>query len=148
MLFLLLSLVLPLMVFGQPGLEDIRQSHIEANVPAPADFSRILKRDLLGYFQQAGIQAATRVEYRLLRDVPTQYGVALPKYYAWVQVYRGPLLVTEGATRLAAMERSRFEVIQFLSKADIEDNPQIVATIFPAPLVPLILNLAGADAGT
>ena len=64
----------------------------------------------------------TSVRYELLRKEPTQSGVAYPKYYAWVTMdtSAGPV---EGAVRLAAVDRERFEVTDFCSSSDIRTNP-------------------------
>ena len=68
------------------GLLDVGRSHIEANVPAPEQFRALLTRGLEAYFHAAGAQPV-RADYQLLRDQPTQSGVAHPKYYAWVRIF-------------------------------------------------------------
>jgi hypothetical protein len=55
--------------------------HIEANVPEQKNFRTYLTRDLNSYFASASSQPVS-VEYDLLRDYPTQTGIAYPKYYA------------------------------------------------------------------
>ena len=125
------------------SLADVQQSHIEANVPPSEDFDGLLQRDLLAYFRSSGAPTATRVEYQLLRSGPTQSGVAFPKYYLWARVSSGPTLLVEGAVRVAAMERKRFEVKNFMSKDAVRAAPSDVGTIFPAALAPAVLSLAG-----
>lgn len=85
------------------------------------------------------------MEYQLLRNSPTQSGIAYPKFYAWVKVFSGSELLQEGAVHLAAIEKIRFEVTRFVSKEDITHDPQPLAHIFPAPLIPLILEKAGVN---
>ena len=133
-------LLFSMSAFAQSPLTDVQASHIDANVPPPGSFDAFLKRDLLAYFHVAGVSAA---EYKLLRDEPTQSGVAYPKYYLWVKVRSGNSMIHEGAVRVAAIERERFEVTSFLSRSKIQSAPSIVGEVFPSALVPLVLSLAG-----
>ena len=122
---------------------DVQRSHIEANVPVPADFERTLQRDLLAFVGTRGSNAS-RVQYKLLRDAPTQSGTAYPKFYAWVKVYAADKLASEGAVRVEAIDRARFEVTHFLDTSAIRKEPQALNSIFPAALVPVILQQAKA----
>jgi hypothetical protein len=123
---------------------SIQQSHIEANVPSASEFKSLLERDLLAYFRSSGVPSATAVQFKLLRDGPTQSGVAYPKYYAWVRAVAGSQTLKEGAVRIAAIQRTRFEVTHFIPSQEIKSNPSKVGSTFPAPLVPEVLSLAGA----
>jgi hypothetical protein len=120
----------------------LQQSHIEANVPPRQTFDTLLRRDLLAYFKQAEASSTTTVEYELLRKQPTQSGVAYPKYYAWVKVLAGSIVVREGAVRLAAIGQQKFEVTGFISRLQIQERPSDVEAIFPARLVSAITSLA------
>ena len=112
-------------------------------MPPSAAFERLLKRDLILYFKSAGTPGVTAVEYKLLREAPTQSGVALPKFYAWVMVFEEGRLATEGAVRLAAVNRSGFDVTSFLTAVQINASPNEVPKVFPRALVPLVLERAG-----
>jgi hypothetical protein len=131
---------------GQVVLEDVARSHIEANVPAQELFASLLTRDLTAFFR-AREPDITTVEYELLRAEPTQTGIAYPKYYAWVRVLKGKDVAEEGVVRLAAVERKQFDVLQFLSRAEITDDPSAVAMLFPRPLVEGILKRAARVKG-
>ena len=122
---------------------SIQQSHIEGNVPATSEFHPLLERDLLAYFRASGSPQAVSVQYKLLREGPTQTGIAFPKYYAWVKVFADTQTLHEGAVRIAAIQRTRFEITHFISSQNIKANPREVGNIFPAPLVPDVLLLAG-----
>ena len=125
-LFVLLFFALPLAA---------QNSHLEGNVPDQTHFHQYLERDLRAYFQ------AETLEDELLRDGPTQVGVSLPKYYLWVRAKDKTENVTaEGACRVAAIEKELFEVLQFLDKESISRDPERLKSIFPAPLVPVILK--------
>jgi hypothetical protein len=114
--------------------DAIAASHIEVNVPPPGDFDRFLRRDLGAYFGSKGTGGPVSVEYELLRQGPTQSGVAYPKFYAWVKVRESGELLREGAVRLAAIERQRFEITDFLSADDIRRSPDAMTRVFPAPV--------------
>jgi len=124
------------------AVQGIVQSHIEANVPDASSFDSLLRRDLAAYFYTIDPGSPLTVEYRLLRNGPTQSGVSYPKFYLWVTAKRGNTIVHEGAVRVAAIEKSRFEVTQFVPRAEILKAPQEVQNVFPAPLVTTILELA------
>lgn len=120
----------------------ISSSHVEGNVPASEEFDRYLTRDLQSYFE-SNLRRKVVVRHELLRTAPTQSGVAFPKYYLWARVFDGSTQLDEGAVRVAAIDRSRFEVTDFLSQRDIKANPATVKQVFPAPLVEGILARAG-----
>jgi hypothetical protein len=119
-------------------------AHIEANVPPQQSFEGLLNRDLLSFFKSTSEPGATRVQYRLLRDAPTQSGVAFPKYYAWVEVFVGSRRTQEGAVRLAAVSGHHFDVTHFFSAQQIRTSASEVATVFPPPLVSVVIERAGA----
>jgi hypothetical protein len=115
------------------ALAQVQQSHIEGNVPALAEFDQVLKRDLAAYFASGSVDSPV-VEYELLREGPTQSGVAYPKYYVWVRVDSGGSDTREGAARLAAIGRERFEMTDFLSREEISADPSGIYKVFPAPV--------------
>jgi hypothetical protein len=104
-------------------LRDAQQSHIDENVPAPPDFDKFLRRDLAAYFAQERKRKDLPLELELLRDGPTQSGVAYPKFYVWVRIAGGKTPADRGAVRVAAIEKKRFEVTDFLSEQNIGTEP-------------------------
>lgn len=122
-------------------IAQLSRSHVEANVPPVSDFDADLARDLREWFTQRH-GAPTTVRFELLRRAPTQTGVAYPKYYAWVQVQNASAPALRGAVRVAAIDRNRFEVLQFLSADEIRAKPEVVGSVFPATLVADISRLA------
>jgi hypothetical protein len=112
---------------------DVQRAHIAANQPPTEQFERLLDRDLKAYFAGHGYPGAV-VRYEPLRRGATQSGVALPKYYLWVEV-TSPEAATSGAVRVAAIHRERFEITHFVSRAEIAADPAMLDAIFPAPLV-------------
>jgi hypothetical protein len=141
---LVISALLALVAFPALSQSALQLSHIERNVPPSEFFETLLRRDLLGYFNASGGAMATKVEFKLLRDTPTQSGVAYPKYYLWVKVFAGPVLQREGAVRVAAIDRKRFEVTDFMAKAQIQSAASEIGSVFPAALVQSIIALAAA----
>lgn len=146
---IVLILFLPSLCLAQPKdmaefqkmMAEVQKSHIEGNVPDQVDFGLFLQRDLEEYFNPSGNNVT--LKYQLLRDGPTQSGVSYPKYYVWVQVFEGTNIIKEGAARVAAIEKKRFEVFDFLSKSSLQENPGSAAQVFPAPLLAKINQLAG-----
>ena len=139
--FFALSLMLPLPVFAQAP-PSTQQSHIDAHVPEDKDFRAFLKRDVLSYLRarQPGVDDDVQIE--LLRDGPTQSGVSYPKYYAWARFKAGAMKQQQGAVRLVAIDKLRFEVTDFLPAAAIKADSQAVERVFPRALVPMILARA------
>jgi hypothetical protein len=125
-------------------LQDIQRSHIEANVPGPTEFSRLLQRDLDSYFTKARGKTS-RVEYEMLRDGPTQSGVAYPKFYVWVRVFEGTSAIDQGAVRLAAIARREFQVTDFLSERTIRTDPKEIYQVFPAAVCDRINAKLGSE---
>ena len=123
-------------------LQDIQRSHIEANVPPPAEFNRILQRDLDRYVTKARGETA-RAEYEILRDGPTQSGVAYLKFYVWVRVYEGRSVVDQGAVRLAAIDRREFQVSDFIPERAIRTDPKVIYRVFPTPVCEKITIILG-----
>lgn len=119
---------------------SVQHSHIEANVPSAEVFAPLLQRDLLAFVRANGTPNATRVEYTLLRDAPTQSGMSYPKFYAWVKVLSNSNKVSEGAVRLAAVDRHRFDVTNYLTAQQIRGNPGALHAVFPKALVPGIIQ--------
>jgi hypothetical protein len=114
-------------------LEDIQRSHIEANVPPPGQFATLLQRDLEAYFN-ASKKKGVRVEYELLRDGPTQSGVAYPKFYLWVRVLDDGTIIKQGAARVAAIARKKFDITSFVSEGSIRADPKALYSVFPSPV--------------
>ncbi len=85
------------------------------------------------------------VDYALLRDIPTQVGVAVPKYYVWFVASQQGQVVAEGAARIAALSDDEFTVLNLVSRSDILDDPAQLEPIFPAALIPDIERRATAE---
>ena len=135
------TLVLSTACLAQPSSSEqlmlqIQRSHVEGNVPPAEQFDAVLRRDLASYFKSQSIS------YELLREGPTQSGVSYPKYYLWVRASL-PNETVAGAVRVAAIDKTRFEVFDFISSKQIQADPSQVQQVFPALLVPSILAKAG-----
>lgn len=115
------------------NLESIRDSHIDENVPNAKDFDIVLKRDLASYFSREK-KKDVKVDYELLREGPTQSGASYPKYYVWVKVMERNKMIDEGAVRVAAVDKTRFDVTDFLSKSELKSDPDKADKVFPAPV--------------
>jgi hypothetical protein len=124
-------------------LASVQESHIAANAPADEEFEALLMRDLGAYFASQGM-TDPQVRYELLRRGPTQSGVAYPKYYVWVSAESASGDTMAGAMRVAAVDRIRFEVTDYVSRQEVLTNPDAIASVFPAALLPAIRAKATA----
>ena len=132
-----LAILLSSLICGCNAQMDISSSHVEANVPTEAQFDTYMKRDLTAHF----CYSKCNVSYELLRKGATQSGVAYPKFYMWVR-FDQDQKATEGAARIAAIDKDGFDVTNFMSREEILASPSAVSNIFPAALVPNILQRA------
>ncbi len=139
-----LAIVILVLFSTSDPLAAVQESHIAANVPPPEAFDRILRRDLAAYLRSRD-EKAVSITYELLRDGPTQSGVAYPKFYVWVRALDNrKKVIEEGAARVAAIEMKRFEVTDFLSAHSIQQAPESIRRVFPAPVCERILQRVGA----
>jgi len=83
----------------------------------------------------------TRVDARLLRDGPTVTGVAVPKYYLWARLFSKGTEFDGVAVRIAD-DTGGVEVLQAVSRGEIRRDSATLHNIFPAVLVPIIVELA------
>jgi len=122
------------------ALQDIQNSHIEGNIPNQDVFEKYMERDLVAYFSKKN-KEEIKVEYEYLRNGPTQSGVSYPKYYLWVvvKVKKDERTIDAGAVRVQAIDKKIFEVTNYLSKKEIQDNGNILDSVFPKGLNEAIL---------
>jgi hypothetical protein len=123
------------------SLSGMHEGHISANVPDRAQFSAILTRDLNSYFSEK-LARQVDVKFELLRDKPTQSGVAFPKFYAWVTVssLQSGQKIEEGAVRLSAENKASFAVTEFISTDHIQKHPDDLKRLFPSDVIAKISN--------
>ncbi len=122
----------------------IQKSHIEANVLPTDLFDSCMQRDLSSYFSKE-FNGNVTVDYQMLRDSPTQAGLSWPKYYVWVIIKKQGIIKGKGAARVAAINKERFEVFQFISAEDIENNSTQLNEYFPQSLHGKIKQLSQRD---
>lgn len=119
-----------------PGLlaSTAQQFHIAAHVPPRRHFDRLLERDITAYLTTDDSPAVVE-SVTLLRDEPSQAGVAHPKYYVWVEARAADGSSLSGAARIAAVDRVGFDVIQYRTCSDLLERPRAAASIFPAAVL-------------
>lgn len=120
----------PIEAEQERAIREIQRSHIEGNIPDDRHFENFLRRDLKAYF------GGRPVTFEYLRHGPTQSGVSFPKYYIWVKVRdpRSQQIWNQGAVRVAAVDRTHFEVTTFLSLKELKRFPGQAAAVFPKPV--------------
>jgi hypothetical protein len=116
----------------QNMFKDIQQSHIEANIPDKNHFDSILNRDLEKYFST--IYGQITVKWEFLREGPTQAGVSYPKYYLWTKINKEEKLISEGAVRVEAIEKTRFKITDYIDISEINNKSKDIYTVFPRPV--------------
>lgn len=116
---------------NEDPLTELRQSEISANVPEKKDFDSILKRDLTKYVTDPRDIGIT-VAIELLRDQPTQAGVAFPKFYCWIEKRDAKgVIMEEAAARIAAVNKTHFDVIQYFDRNRLSAEPDLIVGVFP-----------------
>lgn len=114
---------------NQKSLQDVRQSHLDSNIPDKDHFDILLNRDLEKYFST--LYGTVTVHWEFLRVGPTQSGVSYPKYYLWTKVNNGQNLVTSGAVRVAAIDKTKFEITDYVDINQIRNKSTDIYSIFP-----------------
>ncbi len=101
-----------------------------------------VKTDLEGALAAFFDSDVTVDTYEFLREGPTVTGIAFPKYYLWVHGVNAGVAF-RGAVRVVD-QNGTIVATQFLSDAEIRGQQGSVGTVFPAPLVPAIIERAAA----
>lgn len=123
---------------------DLQASHVSANIPPDATFMALLQRDFRAYLVANRLPSES-LETEPLQKGPTQSGDSYPKYYIKIRAVDEAGRRSEGAMRVAAVDRVRFEITDFTPAASIRSNPTSLAAIYPALLIPVIRQHAGAE---
>lgn len=78
-----------------------------------------------------------------MRDNPTQVGVGAPKFYLWVKIidFKNNNLLDQGAVVVGANDRESFTIIDFVSKKEININPETLNSVFLEDVVSKIKQL-------
>jgi hypothetical protein len=122
-------------------MQQIRADHIAANVPPNSRFHEYLERDIRAFLVQRA-QEDVQFSVDLLRTPPTQVGVAFPKYYVWIEASSPTQGDLSGAARVAAVNGREFSIQEFITRRDINAQPDALYRTFPASLVPHIAEQA------
>ena len=141
---ILLLILLALSTSGCGWILDQVRAYTDENVPSPGDFDRVLKRDLTAYVTDKNDKDIS-VTYELLRDRPSQSGVALPKFYIWIEKHAADGTVMEqAAARIAAVKKEHFDIIQYYNTDQIRQDPSKL-DVFPDDVKVKIRQKVGLD---
>jgi hypothetical protein len=127
----------------QYRMAEFQVDHIKANVPPDAIFMKLLERDVRAHLVSNRLPSKN-VKIELLRKGATQSGISFPKYYIWTHAVDVSGHHVEGAMRVAAIERIRFDITDFTLAASIRSDPAQLDAIYPALLIPIIRQHAEA----
>lgn len=122
----------------------IQQSHVNSNIPPSEYFHNYLRRDLTSYFSKQ-FNKTIFVDYKILRNKPTQIGIGWPKYYLWAEIKDSGTIVSEGAVQVAAMDKVKFEVFQFIAAEEINKSSKKLNRYFPSVLHDEIRQFSNLD---
>jgi hypothetical protein len=101
---------------------ELQASHIAANAPPSSEFGKLLERDVRAYLVAHRLPSRS-VDFEPLRRRATQSGVSYPKYYLWVRATETSKNHFEGAMRVTAIDRIRFEIIDYTPAYAIRADP-------------------------
>lgn len=139
---LFLAVALPVAPCAFTQIPNVAESHIDGNVPDAKDFRQFLVRNLTAHLKQTLGEGIT-VDYELLRDGPTQTGIAYPKFYLWVTATKADKSTVDGAARVAAIGKKEFLVTTFIPRSEIVAHPEALGSVFPQLLLDKIRTKAG-----
>ena len=122
-------------------MQQIRSDQIAANVPPNSRFHEYLERDVRAFLIQRN-QEDVPFSVDLLRTQPTQVGIAFPKYYVWIEASSPTQGDISGAARLAAVNGREFSIQEFITRREINSQPDALTRTFPSRLVPHIVEQA------
>lgn len=117
----------------------ISNSHLVANVPKQENFDEYLQRDLDIYFTELK-DTSVQVEYKLLRNEPTQVGLAFPKYYAWVDIQTEDGYSESGAAYIAAISGEYFQIISYMDAEEITQDTDALYKMYPEDICNQIIE--------
>jgi cyclopropane fatty-acyl-phospholipid synthase-like methyltransferase len=145
----LLLVAMLLLASASPGCSTVLRSIIgsrsDADVPDDKDFDRILSHDLTEYMTDKS-DKDIKVTYEMLRDGPTQSGVALPKFYIWIEKRSvDGTLMEDAAARIAAVGKTHFDIVQYYDRERIKKEPDLIKQVFPAEVAEKIFKKVGLN---
>lgn len=113
------------------------------NVVPDAHFHEYLVRDLRTYFNlPAASPKSVGHEFIKGHDGIYQTGNSRPHYYLWIFVYNGNEIESEGFAQVDVMDKSRFSVNAFISKAQIKKDPKAIEETYGTSLGADIIDRA------
>jgi tetratricopeptide (TPR) repeat protein len=123
-------------------IQAVRHSKIADHLPAQINIKPYLQRDLDKYFQDS-LSKAVRVDFEMLRELPTLGVNNHPVFFCWLKIYEGEELLEEGAVSVEAENKRGFTLSHFFSTAEIVANPSCLFEAFPYTIAVDVLYRAG-----
>ena len=117
--------------------------HASENEVIDAHFHENLVRDLRTYFKlPATSSKSVGHEFIKGHEGVFQTGSGYPHYFLWVYLYDGNKIVSEGFAKVDAVDKGKFRVATFISRAQIKKDPKAVEETYGASLGADIINRA------
>ena len=106
------------------GFNKVPVTGLADHVPDPAEFDKILRRDLEAALK-AKSTGSVSLEFEILDKTPSRSGNSFPKFYLWVIVKRDGEVSEEGLVTVSAEFKKRFQVGEIESLDDMKADPKI-----------------------
>lgn len=117
--------------------------HVSENDVVDVHFHEYLVRDLRTYFKlPASSSKSVGQEFIKGHEGLYQTGTGYPHYFLWVYVYDGNKIVSEGFAKVDAVDKNKFRVATFISRAQIKKDPKVIEETYGASLGADIINRA------
>ena len=137
------AIVLCSLVIALAGCGSDPNGHVSENEVVDTHFHEYLVRDLRTYFKlPASSSKSVGHEFIKGHEGVYQTGRGYPHYFLWVYVYDGNKIVSEGFAKVDAVDKNKFRVATFISRAQIKKDPRAIEETYGASLGADIINRA------
>lgn len=141
--FLQTTIVLCFLTVSLAGCGADPLGHVSENEVPDVHFHEYLVRDLRTYFKlPAASSKSVGHEFINGHEGVYQTGTGYPHYFLWIYLYDGNKIVSEGFAKVDAVDKNKFRVATFISKAQIKKDPKAVEEAYGSSLGADIINRA------
>lgn len=137
------AIVLCSLVIAVAGCGADPNGQVSENEVLDAHFHEYLVRDLRTYFKlPASSSKSVGHEFIKGHEGVYQTDRGYPHHFLWVYVYDGNKIVSEGFAKVDAIDKNKFRVATFISRAQIKKDPKAIEETYGASLGADIINRA------
>lgn len=137
------AIVLCCLVMSLAGCGSDPNGHVSESEVIDVHFHDYLVRDLRTYFKlPATSSKSVGHEFINGHEGVYQTGSGYPHYFLWIYLYDGNKIVSEGFAKVDAVDKGKFRVATFISRAQIKKDPKAVEEAYGSSLGADIINRA------